>query len=89
VSGRKVGVPGGHIDVLVTEQFLHWFHEIYTGTKSLRTIVEDFSWSNEYQIMYPSSLTNDQFVGQIYQNLFDRSPDQGGWDYWSLIHHQK
>jgi hypothetical protein len=65
------------------EGFDYWFHEIYTGTKSLRTIAEDFSWSNEYQAMYPSSLTNDQFVGQIYQNLFDRSPDQGGWDYWS------
>ena len=33
--------------------------------------------------MYPDSLTNDQFVEQIYQNLFDRATDQGGWDYWS------
>jgi hypothetical protein len=33
--------------------------------------------------MYPSTLTNRQFVEQIYQNLFDRKPDQGGWNYWS------
>jgi Ca2+-binding RTX toxin-like protein len=65
------------------EGFDYWFHEIYTAAKSLRGIAEDFAWSNEYQSMYPSTLTNRQFVEQIYQNLFDRKPDQGGWDYWS------
>lgn len=65
------------------EGFDYWFHEIYTAAKSLRGIAEDFAWSNEYQSMYPSSLTNEQFVEQIYLNLFDRTPDQGGWDYWS------
>jgi hypothetical protein len=65
------------------EGFDYWFHEIYTGSKSLRTIAEDFAWSDEYQTLYSSSLTNDQFVEQVYLNLFDRSPDQGGWDYWS------
>lgn len=63
--------------------FDYWFHEIYTATKSLRGIAEDFAWSNEYMAMYPSTLTNRQFVEQIYQNLFDRAPDQGGWDYWT------
>ncbi len=63
--------------------FDYWFHEIYTAVNSLRGIAEDFAWSNEYQSMYPSTLTNKQFVEQIYQNLFDRGPDQGGWDYWS------
>ena len=65
------------------EGFDYWFHEIYTAAKSLRGIAEDFAWSNEYQSMYPSTLTNRQFVEQIYQNLFDRAPDQGGWDYWT------
>jgi Ca2+-binding RTX toxin-like protein len=65
------------------EGFDYWFREIYTGTKTLRGIAEDFAWSNEYQSTYPSTLTNSQFVGQIYQNLFDRVPDQGGWNYWS------
>lgn len=63
--------------------FDYWFHEIYTAANSLRGIAEDFAWSNEYQSMYPSTLTNRQFVEQIYQNLFDRKPDQGGWNYWS------
>jgi serralysin len=65
------------------EGFDYWFHEIYNAAKSLRGIAEDFSWSNEYESMYPSTLTNKQFVEQIYQNLFDRAPDQGGLDYWS------
>jgi hypothetical protein len=63
--------------------FDYWFHEIYTGAKSLSTIAEDFAWSIEYLAMYPSSLTNREFVEQIYLNLFDRSPEQSGWDYWT------
>ena len=62
--------------------FDYWFHQIYTAAESLNGIAGNFALSNEYKAMYPSTLTNRQFVDQIYQNLFDRSPDQGGWDYW-------
>lgn len=65
------------------EGFDYWFHEVYTGAKTLRSIAEDFSWSHEYQSTYPGSLTDREFVEKIYLNLFDRSPDDGGWDYWS------
>jgi Ca2+-binding RTX toxin-like protein len=65
------------------EGFDYWFHEIYTAVKGLRVIAENFAGSTEYQSVYPDTLTNSQFVERIYQNLFDREPEQGGWDYWS------
>ena len=65
------------------EGFDYWFHQIYTESKTLRGIAEAFAGSNEYQAAYPASLTNREFVEQIYLNLLDRSPDQEGWDYWT------
>lgn len=64
--------------------FDFWFHYGYTGL-SMRTIAECFSDSDEYRAAYPNSLTNREFVEQIYQNLFDRTPDQGGWDFWTAV----
>jgi len=63
--------------------FDFWFRSIYNGWGNLRDIAECFAESNEYQINYPISLTNREFVERIYENLFDREPDQGGWDFWT------
>jgi Ca2+-binding RTX toxin-like protein len=61
----------------------YWFKSVYTGEFSLRTIAERFTFEQEYLTAYPSTLANREFVDKIYLNLFDRSPDTGGWDYWS------
>jgi serralysin len=65
------------------EGFDFWFRGIYTDSTDLHTTARNFSESVEYQTTYPSSLTNRQFVEQIYENLFDRGPDPGGWDFWT------
>lgn len=61
----------------------YWFNQIYTKTKTLNTIAEDFSWSKEYQDTYPSTLNNQDFVKKIYLNLFSRTADSGGLTYWT------
>ena len=61
----------------------YWFKAVYTAEYSLRTIAERFTFEQEYVQAYPSTLANREFVNKIYQNLFDRGPDSGGWDYWS------
>jgi hypothetical protein len=60
-----------------------WFETIYSGQYSLRTIAERFTFEKEYLDAYPDSLSNRAFVEQIYLNLFDRNPDQAGWDWWT------
>ncbi len=41
-----------------------------------------FANSAEFQLTY-GSLTNRQFVELIFLNVLGRSPDQGGWDFWT------
>lgn len=61
----------------------YWFKSVYTGEYSLRTIAERFTFEQEYLDAYPGALTNREFIEKIYLNLFDRSPDAGGWEFWT------
>lgn len=39
--------------------------------------------SNEFRALYGSSTpANGDFLTKVYQNVLDRSPDQGGYDFW-------
>ena len=59
-----------------------WFSRIYDGSRSLDDIARLFTNSDEYAETYPEGLTNRDFVEVVYDNLFDRQPDPGGWDFW-------
>ena len=59
-----------------------WFQRIYSGDFDLAEIARRFTFSDEYRATYPPELTNRAFVERIYENLFDRQPDPGGWDFW-------
>lgn len=61
---------------------LYWFREVNNGTWSLATIAQSFTDQPEYRDTYPPGLSNHAFIATIYQNLFDRSPDDVGWAYW-------
>jgi len=50
-------------------------------TQSWTQISTGFVTSPEFQTKY-GSLTNDQFVTQLYANILDRAPDSGGYAYW-------
>lgn len=67
----------------------YWQKQSLEGVKSFATISEDFAWSQEAQRLFPSGLSNREFVRSIYQNCFDREPDAGGWDYWTGVLNQR
>ncbi len=43
----------------------------------------------EYASLYGTSGTVEQFISRVYQNLFNRSPDQEGLGYWSGVIHAR
>lgn len=60
----------------------YWFKEIYTGSLTFAETAVSFSNQAEYQAAYPEGSSNTDFINTIYQNLFNRTPDQAGFDYW-------
>lgn len=60
----------------------YWFKEIYTGSLSFDQVAHSFSQQAEYQKNYSEGSTNTDFITAIYQNMFNRAPDQAGLTYW-------
>ena len=48
----------------------------------LSQIAQSFFDQKETQLLYPSNTSNRSFINSVYQNLFNRTPDDDGWDYW-------
>jgi hypothetical protein len=64
-----------------------WARSIDNGTHSTVTAVAD-AWFNDSTLTevvaaYPSYLTNEEFVGRIYTNVFGRAADAEGLAFWS------
>lgn len=49
---------------------------------SLIDIAKSFFDQPETKATFPSSMTNEQFITQVYQNVLGRAPDQAGLNYW-------
>lgn len=58
----------------------YWVGKRWAGTSPV-WIADYFTASSEFRGRY-GSLTNDQFVTRIYQNVFGRAPDPSGRTYW-------
>tara|TARA_B100001093_G_scaffold482423_1_gene514064 strand:- start:15313 stop:16290 length:978 start_codon:yes stop_codon:yes gene_type:complete len=63
------------------EGYEYW-SSTYLGGAALNDISQSFAGSAEFVSTY-GSLDDGGFVNLVYQNLFSRSADQGGYDYWS------
>ncbi len=48
----------------------------------LEEIAQSFFEQKETQEKYPSEYDNEDFIIEVYDNLFDRAPDSAGFDYW-------
>ena len=57
-----------------------WINEKLNG-KTINTISDSFAASTEFINTY-GSLDNTAFVNLVYSNLFNRSADTGGFNYW-------
>jgi hypothetical protein len=58
-----------------------WINQMDNG-KSLEWVSAQFQTSQEFQLKYGSSVSTDQFVTLLYQNVLHRSPDSGGLSAW-------
>ena len=59
----------------------YWVERVRGGT-SLDKVSQDFAGSAEFKDRY-GRFGNAEFVKQIYQNVFDRDPDNAGFLYWT------
>jgi len=57
----------------------YWVNE---SGLNLEAIAKSFFDQTETQILYPSSTSSLSFVASVYINLFNRSPDNKGLNYW-------
>lgn len=49
---------------------------------ALSQIAKSFFDQEETQVLYPSTISNAQFIALTYHNLFHRTPDAEGARYW-------
>ena len=49
---------------------------------SIEGIAQSFFDQSETQTLYPTSTSNNSFVTSVYDNLFNRTPDTAGLNYW-------
>ena len=59
-----------------------WLGELDGGV-SFYDVANGFLFSDEFKQTYGTDLSNEQFVTKLYQNILDRAPDQGGYDFWT------
>ena len=61
----------------------YWQEKLLEEGRDFATISKDFAWSTEAQALFPPAASNRAFVETVYANCFGRTPDAGGWDYWT------
>jgi hypothetical protein len=59
----------------------HWI-DMFEKGMTMAQIAGSFAGSDEFVSRY-GSLSNGDFVDLVYQNVLSRSPDSGGYDYWT------
>jgi len=60
---------------------LHYWVED-SGFKSIDQVAMSFADQKEFKENYPDSMTTEDFVNKIYNNLFGRDAEQAGLEYW-------
>ena len=59
----------------------YWINDMDKGS-SLTQVAAGFFQSPEFQKLYGTAPSNATLVGNFYQNVLHRAPDQVGYDYW-------
>ncbi|WP_457750268.1 DUF4214 domain-containing protein [Sulfurimonas sp.] len=61
----------------------NWLNQYTAGVMTYDQIAENFSTQPEYEAKYPADITNEQYITDIYHNLFGRDPDPEGLVNWT------
>lgn len=59
-----------------------WTVPFSTGAITLQQIANGFTTSTEFTTLYPTSMTNSQFVGALYYNILQRQGEDAGIKGW-------
>lgn len=66
--------------------FNWWAYEIKQGENDLFTMADGFIRSSEFKELadsnYDNYISNHEFISHMYEGVFGRAPDQGGYEYW-------
>lgn len=62
----------------------YWIDELDRGLGDLTWVANNFIISNEFEARYgnPSTVSNEDFLTLVYQNVLGRNPDAQGYAYW-------
>ncbi|WP_418640962.1 DUF4214 domain-containing protein [Sulfurimonas sp. ST-27] len=61
----------------------NWLNQYTAGLMTYDQIAENFTSQPEYLAKYPETMTNEEYVTEIYNNLFGRAPDPEGLVNWT------
>ncbi len=64
----------GVLDDLDNQGWSHYEKEQFLASQ--------FIQSDEFKALFGANPTNEQYIDAMYQNVLDRLPDQGGYDFW-------
>jgi serralysin len=59
----------------------YWIGQMGQGT-SLQSVAESFTNSVEFKKLYGEAASLGEILNRVYENVLDRAPDKGGYDYW-------
>src|SRR6056297_1040429 len=61
---------------------LNFWGTAFADGTTLEKIAEEFVGQPETGATYPAGTSNTEFVTSVYDNVFGRTPDQAGFDFW-------
>lgn len=62
----------------------YWNWRMDNGT-SLHQVATEFMIQPEFKTLYGANPTDQEFIHELYRNVLDREPDEGGLLYWSQM----
>jgi hypothetical protein len=58
-----------------------WINALDNGV-TLLSVAKDFNTSDEFKKLYGANVSDKDYLTKLYNNVLDRDPDQGGYDFW-------
>ncbi|WPL18683.1 Cyclolysin [Thiorhodovibrio winogradskyi] len=59
-----------------------WWSDNADSYVDVMSLAATFLASDEFNLQHPAGLSDSDFVNLMYENTFDRDPDEGGNDFW-------
>ena len=60
----------------------YWIDVYSSGRNTKKVVAASFVLSDEFKRRYGENVTTGEYVTNLYRNVYDRLPDEGGFNYW-------